>query len=646
MLAEETRQLVENKAALVSRRDQLLIDIDDDATRFVVTLQQQTAHGLGYSASGARSWAIETPGAAMCEVPGVVGNSYFMPAGFLTVLRCLAAFKPEQIAFANESAELTWKVVLQQFVAGQARAAINADWQANQTVPAHQLSIAPGTELAPYQEVAAHLGTLGDSFGLFMEQGTGKTPTAIATMCTWLEKATTFQRIVVVCPRNVVPNWIAELKAFSSVPIKIEAIRGNEIARIGKLAAVMKADPEFKAGIAVINYDGVMTMAEIFAAVRWDQVILDEAHNIKSPQSQRTRYFLSRLRDRAKHRLILTGTPIANTAMDLWSQLEFLNPAASGFPTFKAYKTFYARIQKNMETGFDQIVGMQHIPVLQEVLARNSFIIRKSEAMPWLPEKTYSIESVDMTPVQAEMYKQVATQLAVEIAATLDNPGDNRQLLVNNVLTKLLRLAQVTSGFIIWDAVISPTGDILRPRLTERFPVNPKIEWCVDRIKNHPPDEKILLWSWMTNDIKALSERLVEEGINHVTFTGTTSDENRVLAEKEFNTNPECRVFIGNPAAGGSGLNLLGHDPKNPDDHVTDATLSVYIAQNWNAVHRAQSEDRNHRRGTRKATHIVTLVCDNTIDEEIHERVSSKRQAALEISDIRQILSNLLGSLV
>jgi SNF2 family DNA or RNA helicase len=291
---------------------------------------------------------------------------------------------------------------------------------------------------------------------------------------------------------------------------------------------------------------------------------------------------------------------------------------------------------------------MQHVPILQEVLARNTFIIRKKDAMPWLPDKTHSIEAIEMTDLQKEMYRKVASQLAVEIGASLEQSevdGHNRQLLINNVLTKLLRLAQVTSGFIIWDAVVYPFGEVIRPRMTEFFPVNPKIEWCVEKIKQHPLDEKCLFWSWMTNDVNALAERLTAEGISHVVFKGTTSDVDREEAERRFNKDPSCRVFIGNPAAGGSGLNLLGHDPKAPELYDTDATLSVYIAQNWNAVHRSQSEDRNHRRGTRRPTHIVTLVCDSTIDEDIHERVSSKRQAALEISDIRSLLTKLLGDL-
>ena len=644
MLAKETQDLVVAGAQHVSSYDHLTIDLNDDGTEFVVTVQSMHRGNPGYSTRQVREWADDTPGAKACEIPGTIGNSYYMPVGFITVLRLMHGCK-DRITFVNDDSKVMWDAVLAQFAAGVNRAKINAAWSANQTVPEHSLSIDDGIELLPFQEVAAQLAVQGTSFAFFMEQGTGKTPTAIATMCTWLQQATKFQRIVIVCPRNVIYNWAAELKAFASVPIKVETIRGSEIKRIGKLARVLKPEEGYKAGIAIVNYDTVMTMQQIFMAIPWDIAVLDECHFIKGPQSQRTKFFVGALRDKATRRLELTGTPIANTPMDLWSQLEFLGPATSGFATYKGYRDFYARIRKNQATGFDQIVGMQHVPVLQEVLARNAFIITKKAAMPWLPEKQYRVEEVEMSPAQVDLYRRVATELAVEIEH--DIAGEtNKSLLINNVLTKLLRLSQVTSAFIKWDAIIDNDGNVIRPPIIEDLPTNPKVDWCVQAIKDHPPDEKILFWSWMTHDIDALSARLDEEGIDHVTFTGSTTDEQRREAERLFNCDPRMRVFIGNPAAGGTGLNLLGHDPKNPDDYATDATMSVYIAQNWNAVHRSQSEDRNHRRGTRKPIQVVTLVCPETIDEDIHERVTNKRKVALEISDIRALLTKILGDLV
>lgn len=648
MLSAETERLIKTRRAerLRSATDHVItVDITDDGDRFVVTaFWRGSQSDKGYPSGAVREFLSEMTGSKKCE-SGHKGHSVYLPLGFFTVLQLQYVFG-DRIEFEQLEAQVAWQTTLANFAVGEKRALINAEWAANQTVPEHNLKIADGVELLPYQIVAAQLAYMSNAFAFFMEQGTGKTPTAITTLGTWIHESDSFQRIIVVCPRNVVYNWVSEIHAFSPVKVKTAVIRGGEIKRLRKLASVMKPEEGFDAGIAVINYEGVLSMGEVFAHFDWDAVVLDESHYIKSSTSKRTKYFLNRLRDKARKRLELTGTPIANRPPDLWAQLEFLGTATSGFATFKGFKDFYARVRTDQETGFTQIVGMQNVPVLKEVLARNAFIIRKDEAMPWLPEKQYSVESIEMSKAQTEMYKQLATALAIEIESDLDDDmAGNKQLLVNNILTKLLRLGQITSGFVAWDPVLGPDGEVLRPRTIEDLPENPKIDWCVDAIKAIPHNEKYLFWSWMTHDIEALAARLDAAGIDYVKFTGSTSDEDRKEAERRFNCDPNCRVFIGNPAAGGTGLNLLGHDPKNPDDYDTDATMSVYIAQNWNAVHRSQSEDRNHRRGTRKPVRVVTLCCPGTIDEDIHDRVSSKRQVALEIGDVKALLAKLLGDL-
>lgn len=648
MLSKETQGLIVSKKSYITS-ETVIVDVDDNGATFVLTFVRRTPTGTHYVGSMCREWAEDIPGSSRVEIPGEVGDHFKCPVGFLTVLRILYAFPTEQIEYKTPLAQAVFINQQMQFQLGAARADVNSAWQQRQEVPSHNLCVREGIELTAYQQVAAHLATLGTNFAFFMEQGTGKTPTAITAVNTWIrDSSKEFLRVLVVCPRNVIFNWITEFKSFGAHEVQIDSIRGGEVKRIGKLAKVLKPSASARAGVAVMNYDTVMAMEQLIGAIPWDIVIVDECHYIKGPQSQRTRYFLNTLREKAKHRLELTGTPIANTFMDLWSQLEFLYPGCSGFADFKSYRTFFAKLRKSQETGFEQIVGMQHTPVLQEVLLRNSFIIRKADAMPYLPSKTYRVEEVEMTETQRDVYRKVCTQLAIEINEDLEQAetasGGARSMLINNVLVKLLRLSQVTSGFVSWDPVVDIDGNVIRPRIIEAFPVNPKLDWCVNAINNHPKNEKVLIWSWSKQDMHALTTRLTEEGIDHVTFGG--SDAERIEAERRFNCDPECRVFIGNPASGGTGLNLLGFDPKNPDDYDTDATMTVYFAQNWNAVHRAQSEDRNHRRGTRKPVDVVTLVCPETVDEDIHERVTNKRAAALEISDIRSLLSKIIGDLV
>jgi DNA repair protein RAD16 len=132
---------------------------------------------------------------------------------------------------------------------------------------------------------------------------------------------------------------------------------------------------------------------------------------------------------------------------------------------------------------------------------------------------------------------------------------------------------------------------------------------------------------------------LTADGIDCVSFYGKTSDEQRKEAERRFNEDPNCKVFLGT-SAGGTGLNLLGYKPHCPDDYTTNADHVIYYSQNWSP--RTQMEDRNHRKGTRCNVRYTDLVVPKTIDEEIRARVIGKKIHALEVGDIREILQAVL----
>ncbi len=217
---------------------------------------------------------------------------------------------------------------------------------------------------------------------------------------------------------------------------------------------------------------------------------------------------------------------------------------------------------------------------------------------------------------------------------------------MQNVLTKLLRLAQITSGFVKWDAVHEVDGTVLHAAEIEQFTPNPKIDALVEAVREMPQDEKMIVWCCFVNDIKAISKRFEEEGIEHVLYYGATKEADREASVSAFNGRRSCRVFVGNAAAGGTGLNLLGYPPGREDEYETDATETIYYSQNWSPTQRWQSGDRNHRRGTRRQVRERDLCVPGTIDEEIRTRVMQKRTVAMAVSDIREILKNVLRGII
>jgi len=257
-----------------------------------------------------------------------------------------------------------------------------------------------------------------------------------------------------------------------------------------------------------------------------------------------------------------------------------------------------------------------------------------------LPEKVYDIREVEMTPNQAEVYNTLATQLLVELETYMDN-AEQEQLAVNHVLTQLLRLAQITSGHVVIPATYTDDGDVDQPRKVLPFTPNPKIDALLEILSEKGPNEKTLVWACWRPDIAAISAALSEASYGHVTYHGGTSDDARQAAEYAYNHDVSTRVFIGNPAAGGTGLNLLGYPPGEVNGHATNTTQVIYFSQNWSPTARSQSEDRAHRRGTRQHVQITDLCVPGTIDEEIRARVLAKRQTADQIADIRELLTTI-----
>lgn len=495
-----------------------------------------------------------------------------------------------------------------------------------------QLTLHEENPLSDYQVIGAHLCQRNRGFGLFMEQGTGKTACVIAALCQEvLERGSC--RAIIVTPNNVRMNWIAELERFATCEYTAAVMRGSKLNRVKTLIEVQTSASPLK--ICIVSYDGMCNTFEAIEHVKWDYAVLDESHYIKWPGTQRSKVAM-RLRDCAAKRLCLTGTPVTNHALDLYSQFEFMEKYGSGFKDWKSFRKFYGVWEPT--THGDKLVGIQNLRFMKERLARRSYIVRKDEVLKLLPAKMYSIHEVEMSSKQKEAYEQMRSELRVQFGDMLNDIGEVSAASVNTILTQLLRLAQITSGFVVWDSRESDDGTIVEGGY-HLFDPNPKIEAVLELIKGN--EHKVIVWACFRYDIAAICNALTQHGIDHVRFDGSTSEKARGIAEFEFNNNPMCKVFVGNPAAGGTGLNLLGYPP-GQEDVESDCDMTIYYSQGWSMVHRTQSEDRNHRRGTRRPVRVVDLCVPGTIDEEIRSRVVGKRAHALEVGDIRSILKKLL----
>lgn len=551
----------------------------------------------------------------------------------------------DQISFSDD-AKIAYEYLLFENKKSDLNALHYAKFRESGDVPQHSYDMHPDLELSGYQQVALVNSSASDGFGLFMDPGTGKTAICIARMCNMAKNSENPLRVAVVCPKNVRMNWQAEIERFATVKGKTTVLRGGALKRRKQCIDAFRLEDDDKFTVIIMGYETLCESWDTLQIIPFDLAVADESHYFKNPRTRRFE-FMMKLRDNSAHRMPLTGTPVTNHALDLFAHFEFMGKGKSGFYNWKTFKNFYGVFRKG-EGGHEILESVQNMDFMKERLARHSFQIKLREALPDLPEKLYDVHEVEMTKKQAETYEQVKTQLALEIENELES-GRPKTMIIQNVLVKFLRLEQITSGFVVFDPVVDDEGTVVVPKSEEDIDeMTPKIEALLEIAKEKEKTDKTIVWACFQHDIKAIKKALIDAGEVAVDYYGGTSDAAREDAEYRFNCDPECRWLVGNPAAGGTGLNLLGYDIKDLSDDPaakeSNCNHIIYYSQDWSPVKREQSEARGARRGQRVPVRITDLCIPSTIDEEIRARVLNKRMNALEMTDVQDILNAVLGT--
>ena len=643
--------------------DFILIDLDKDKLRFVAELRRKKS-GSGFHIDPSNRSHSETGSGYAVKffrriperrVPDQYwekdGRKYIMGGTDYTALIIQHSWPADRIIWLSDEAKRLYQYLLLRFYKLSQNAIKAANFKVNKIVPKLPPEYArhETLPLAPYQECALSIALHQEMFALYMDQGTGKTPVCISRICAEgakLRKETGKQyTALIVAPGQTRTNWANEFARFATVPGQTVTIRGDQDHRIRCVTDTIidRGDCFFSA--CICSYESVVGTLEALTLVPWDLIILDESHYIKSDQTARWKA-VKELRGCGRQRMILTGTPIANTPMDLWAQMEFLGEGMSGFMTFKGFKNFHGKWHKDQDNR-ERLEGLINIPLLQERLARISYQITKKDAELQLPEKVFDISEVYMTKRQGKLYVDLVDKIILEIE---ESETETKRLTADNILTRLLRLSQITSGHVKWDEICSDEGEVIRAAFVEQIDAkNPKVEGLIDLIKAHDDENlKTIVWAYYIEDVRIITKRFAEEGINFISYHKQSDPAGRVATVEEaselFNSDPARKIFVGNPASAAEGLNLLGYDFRNPDKYQTYCGHEVFFSQGWSATQRAQAEDRAHRRGTRRTVHITDLMVPMTIDQEIRERVTQKREMANLVQDVRAILNRVAST--
>lgn len=329
-------------------------------------------------------------------------------------------------------------------------------------------------------------------------------------------------------------------------------------------------------------------------------MVVDESTTIKNRNAKRTKNVVG-VGKSAKYRRIMTGSPITQSPLDLYSQCEFLGPYLLGFQSFWAFQSRYAMLVKRSvgTHSFHKITGYQNLSELTELVEKFSYRKRKEDCLD-LPDKIYTKRMVELTDQQAKIYGQLKRQALADL--------ESGTVTAQHVLTQLLRMQQVCSGFVRLD-----DGRI------EEFSGN-KLNELMEAMEE--VDGKVIIWANFTHDILTIEKALAKEyGPESVrTYYGATNVEDRQQMVRDFqDMNHPLRFFIGQPRTGGYGLTL------------TAATTIVYYSNGYDLEVRLQSEDRAHRIGQKNNVTYIDIVAENTVDEKILRALRSKINIATEV---------------
>ena len=441
-----------------------------------------------------------------------------------------------------------------------------------------------------------------------MEMGTGKSKVLIDTIGILYGKGA-INAVVIVAPKGVYRNWSTK-EIPDHMPDHIDthiavwspAPRKQEKADLVKL---FHTDLD-KLKIFLINVEAFSTpkgvkFTENFILGHQVLFAVDESTTIKNPKASRTKA-ITKLAKNTKYRRILTGSPITQSPLDLYSQTEVLNTNLLGYTSFYSFQNHYGEVVNRYFGGrtVRQVVGYRNLDELSQKLDSFSYRVLKSDCLD-LPEKVYIRRDVTLTAEQKKLYSELKELAITELA-------NQEMVSVTNVLTQLLRLHQIVCGHIKSD-----DG-------TETPINNNRIDELIEVIAEM--QGKIIIWANYRQNILEIVETL--QGLFGpdavASYFGDTTPDERDRVIKQFqNPGSPLRFFVGNTQTGGYGITL------------TEAQNVIYYSNNFDLEKRLQSEDRAHRIGQKNNVTYVDLVAKDTVDEKIVTALRNKLDLAQEV---------------
>jgi SNF2 family DNA or RNA helicase len=422
-------------------------------------------------------------------------------------------------------------------------------------------------ELRPYQQVGyewlnfIHKNKLGGI--LADDMGLGKTIQVIAFLNELYK--TKAKKTLIIVPTSLLSNWQNELDKFAP-SLNYGILYGNN----RDSEEILSKDHQ----ILITTYGTMLKDLELLKSIKWESVILDEAQQIKNPNS--LTYKAVKLLN-ADSRVSMTGTPVENGLMDLWSQFSFLNPAMLGSVNF-----FNEHFVKDIsQAQRDKLTAITSPFILRRV---------KEDVAKELGDKIENTIYIDFDPAQKQLYDATRTLFIQDMASEKKNKFQ--------VLESLTKLRQICC----------------HPQLIDENSIipSPKLDVAFDKLQEViAKGHKVLIFSQFTRMLRIFEERLKVAGIQYTYLDGKTQNRQHVV--DQFQSKDTIQTFLISLKAGGVGLNL------------TSADYVFIMDPWWNPAAENQATDRTHRIGQDKTVFVYRFVIKDSLEEKILKLQESKK---------------------
>lgn len=448
-------------------------------------------------------------------------------------------------------------------------------------------------------------------YAYFMEQGTGKTRTTIETMRQLFTRHRRPLMTLIVCPQIVVKNWQREIEKYSQMGRFVQLLTGDKTKRMRQLE---QGKRDGKA-IFVTNIEALASCEGLLWETRkrgksesrlpvdhgWEMFVVDEAHRLKNPSAKSTKLAI-KLADKCFFKYLLTGTPISQNEMDLWSLFRVLDGGQTFGDNFMAFKReWFIDMNAGMPSARyfpDWKIRPGSAAKMSELVYKKALRVTKEECLD-LPPLVKTVVAVEMAGPQRRAYDEMKRDFITYL--------EGEACTAAMAMTKALRLQQLASGF----AKLEDGREV-------QFPGGERLNALKDLLEDHPG--KVIVWCAFRQNYGAVAGVCEKLGRSVVFITGDQSQAEKEAAEADF-TKGSADVLVANPAAGGTGVNLV------------EAPLAIWFSRSFKAIDRWQAIARNHRGGSEmheKVT-MIDLVAEDSIDQHVLDALERKEDIAESI---------------